>query len=187
MMLKSGHSGTFNNLWLKPGWMLSANVNVPVGLSYQQNGIQRKTRLLLTRVLLRSAFSSEISSSLSNSCSRHALSSLVNVANSCKTAINSTTKLGFDRFCLKKHNATKNGNCTPILPRLPKMIIKYFNYRNWIFVTHLIMNYKTSWIECIVVLQQTKSSTFVYSDTYQQVFILHKAFKHSKVTFIILV
>lgn len=39
---------------------------------------------MLTRVLLRSAFSSEISSSLSRSCSRHALSSRVSVANSCR-------------------------------------------------------------------------------------------------------
>ena len=38
----------------------------------------------VTRVLLRSAFSSEISSSLSRSCSRHTFSSLVNTANSCK-------------------------------------------------------------------------------------------------------
>ena len=38
----------------------------------------------LTRVLLRSAFSSEISSSLSSSCSRQRFSSLVSTANSCR-------------------------------------------------------------------------------------------------------
>lgn len=107
MMHKSGHYGIFNNLWLKHGWMLSANINVAFGLSYQQNCVQHKTHLLLTRVLLRSAFSSEISSSLSNSCSRHALSSLVSVANSCKTIISSTIELGFYRFCLNTSNAIK--------------------------------------------------------------------------------
>lgn len=71
----------------------------------------------LTRVLLRSAFSSAISSSRSSSCSRHKFSSFVRAANSCSDM----SRIGTIRSVFSPspsfHRTGKSGGPAPTKPR----------------------------------------------------------------------